>query len=98
LKIIELLLDSPEVHRLLDYDHVLGNAQLHMIDRLVENPRLRTFPKRCHQTLSRLVPVVVDWRTFKARRDIQRIQGLRVLPKFADFWILSLKGIQFLLC
>ena len=60
LVLLKLCLDGGEIHWVLDKQRVVGDSQLHIVDGLSKNVRLRIALKICQHSLCSLFPLIKD--------------------------------------
>lgn len=89
--ITQLRLHRAKVHRLLHDVKVVRDAELHGVDWLVEDPRIRVLPERIYQPLCGLLPAVVDGSVLGHIGDLQPRNGVLHFEVAHQGWVLSLK-------
>ena len=97
LMVLQLVLNSRKVHRVLDNVRIVGDAQRHMVHWIAENVRLLVPLERLEDALGGLLPLIEDgsgvWHLWHLELG-QRCGVLALLVHFevlGDLWVLSLE-------
>ena len=88
LMVLQLVLNSRKVHRVLDNVRIVGDAQRHMVHWIAENVRLLVPLKRLEDPLGGLLPLVEDRRGVGHLWHLELGQRCGVFALFVHFEVL----------